>query len=64
MDCCTINWRKILTPIQKQSIFVILTVGNLFWILSIILAVPGYAVLKVITSNLYDWFKNWSGLYA
>lgn len=44
-------------------IFVILTAGNLFGLVGIILAVPGYAVLKVIASHLFDWFKRRSGLY-
>ncbi|WP_334076140.1 MULTISPECIES: AI-2E family transporter [Paenibacillus] len=44
-------------------IFVILTAGNLFGILGIILAVPGYAVLKVIFTHLFKWFENRSKLY-
>jgi len=44
-------------------IFVILTAGNLFGVLGVILAVPGYAVLKVIVIHLFRWFKNRSGLY-
>lgn len=44
-------------------IFVILTAGNLFGVIGIILAVPGYAVLKVITTHLFEWFKIRSGLY-
>ncbi|GGH34549.1 AI-2E family transporter [Paenibacillus segetis] len=44
-------------------IFVILTAGNLFGILGIILAVPGYAVLKVIFSHLFKWFEGRSHLY-
>lgn len=44
-------------------IFVILTAGNLFGILGIILAVPGYAVLKVILSHLFQWFEGRSHLY-
>lgn len=44
-------------------IFVILTAGNLFGILGIILAVPGYAVLKVVTTHLFRWFMVRSGLY-
>ncbi|SFM24527.1 Predicted PurR-regulated permease PerM [Paenibacillus sp. 1_12] len=44
-------------------IFVILTAGNLFGLVGIILAVPGYAVLKVIASHLFDWFRRRSGLY-
>ena len=44
-------------------IFVILTAGNLFGIVGIILAIPGYAVLKVIATHLFSWFKTKSGLY-
>ena len=44
-------------------IFVILTAGNLFGVIGIILAVPGYAVLKVIATHLFDWFKDKSELY-
>lgn len=44
-------------------IFVILTAGNLFGILGIILAVPGYAVLKVIVNHLFKWFEMRSHLY-
>lgn len=44
-------------------IFVILTAGNLFGIIGVILAVPGYAVLKVIATHLFQWFKLRSGLY-
>lgn len=44
-------------------IFVILTAGNLFGVLGIILAVPGYAVLKVIATHLFKWFEMRSHLY-
>ncbi|KKI89158.1 membrane protein [Bacillus sp. SA1-12] len=44
-------------------IFVILTAGNLFGVLGIILAVPGYAVLKVIITHLFEWLKARSELY-
>ncbi|GAB6930462.1 AI-2E family transporter [Paenibacillus sp. JCM 10914] len=44
-------------------IFVILTSGNLFGVVGILLAVPGYAVLKVCTTYLFNWFKARSGLY-
>ncbi|NHN32585.1 AI-2E family transporter [Paenibacillus agricola] len=44
-------------------IFVILTAGNLFGLTGIILAVPGYAVLKVIVSHIYHWFRKRSGFY-
>ncbi|WP_202113139.1 AI-2E family transporter [Paenibacillus sp. MMS18-CY102] len=45
-------------------IFVILTAGNLFGVLGIILAVPGYAVLKVISTHIFRWFMVRSGLYG
>lgn len=44
-------------------IFVILTAGNLFGVIGVILAVPGYAVLKVMVIHLFNWFKQRSGLY-
>lgn len=44
-------------------IFVILTSGNLFGVVGILLAVPGYAVLKVCASHIFQWFKDSSGLY-
>ncbi|MBD1381419.1 AI-2E family transporter [Metabacillus arenae] len=44
-------------------IFVILTAGNLFGVIGIILAVPGYAVLKVIATHLFEWVKMRSNLY-
>lgn len=44
-------------------IFVILTAGNLFGFFGILLAVPGYAVLKVIVTHLFRWFERRSHLY-
>ncbi|WP_160035224.1 AI-2E family transporter [Paenibacillus sp. An7] len=44
-------------------IFVILTAGNLFGVVGILLAVPGYAVLKVLFTHLFNWFRDGSGLY-
>ena len=44
-------------------IFVILTSGNLFGVVGVLLAVPGYAVLKVCASHIFEWFKEQSGLY-
>ncbi|MEK8129305.1 AI-2E family transporter [Paenibacillus filicis] len=44
-------------------IFVILTAGNLFGIIGILLAVPGYAVLKVLAYHAFKWVKAHSGLY-
>lgn len=44
-------------------IFLLLTAGKLFGVIGIILAIPGYAVAKVITTHLFDWFKMQSHLY-
>jgi len=44
-------------------IFVIIAAGNLFGMIGIILAVPGYAILKVISTHLFRWFKRRTGLY-
>jgi len=45
-------------------IFVILTSGNLFGVVGVVLAVPGYAVIKVFLTHIFKWFKKNSGLYA
>lgn len=44
-------------------IFVIIFAGKMFGILGIILAVPGYAVLKVVMTHIFQWFRFRSGLY-
>jgi predicted PurR-regulated permease PerM len=45
-------------------IFVIVFAGKLFGVLGIILAVPSYAVLKVIATHIFQWFRLRSGLYG
>lgn len=44
-------------------IFIIIIAGNLFGVIGILLAVPGYAVLKVVVSHLFEYFKIRSNLY-
>ncbi|WP_379162540.1 AI-2E family transporter [Paenibacillus sp. sgz5001063] len=44
-------------------IFVIIFAGKMFGVLGIILAVPGYAVLKVVATHVFQWFRFRSGLY-
>ncbi|MFB5661883.1 AI-2E family transporter [Alteribacillus sp. HJP-4] len=39
-------------------IFILLTAGHLFGVIGIILAIPGYAMLKVIFSHLFYLFKR------
>ncbi|MNO04952.1 hypothetical protein D3C81_2261550 [compost metagenome] len=45
-------------------IFVIVFAGKLFGVIGIILAVPSYAVLKVIATHVFQWFRLRSGLYG
>ncbi len=44
-------------------IFIILTSGKLFGIVGILLAVPGYALLKVFVTHVFEFFKIRSHLY-
>lgn len=44
-------------------IFVIIFAGKMFGVLGIILAVPGYALLKVVVTHIFQWFRFRSGLY-
>ncbi|WP_173917845.1 AI-2E family transporter [Halobacillus sp. Marseille-Q1614] len=39
-------------------IFVLLTAGHLFGILGIIVAIPGYAIIKVVVVYMFLWFKR------
>lgn len=45
------------------TIIVLLTAGNLFGFLGVLLGIPGYAVLKIIVTRLWRWFKEMSGMY-
>ncbi|ARI78944.1 AI-2E family transporter [Halobacillus mangrovi] len=39
-------------------IFVLLTAGHLFGVIGIILAIPGYAIIKVFVTHLFYWFQR------
>ncbi|RKJ17211.1 AI-2E family transporter, partial [Butyricicoccus sp. 1XD8-22] len=39
-------------------IFVLLTAGSLFGVAGVILGIPGYAILKVVVSHLYQLLKK------
>ena len=43
---------------------VLLSTGKIFGLVGLLLGVPGYAVLKVIISHIFDWYKEYSGLYV
>lgn len=45
-------------------IFTIVFFGKMFGVVGIVLAVPGYAVLKVVATHIFQWFRFRSGLYA
>ncbi|MBM7618091.1 putative PurR-regulated permease PerM [Weissella uvarum] len=42
---------------------VLLSAGNLFGLPGVILGIPGYAVLKVLVTKLYHWWRHASGLF-
>jgi predicted PurR-regulated permease PerM len=44
-------------------LFVLLTSGKLFGLVGVVLGIPTYAVLKVIISHIFTWYKIRSGLY-
>jgi predicted PurR-regulated permease PerM len=42
---------------------VLLTAGKLFGLVGVILGIPGYAVLKIIISRLFNWYRSRSSWY-
>lgn len=42
---------------------VLLTAGKLFGLLGVILGIPGYAVIKIIVSRLFNWYRHNSSWY-
>lgn len=42
---------------------VLLTAGKLFGLVGVILGIPGYAVLKIIISRLFNWYRKRSSWY-
>ncbi|MDN6639563.1 MAG: AI-2E family transporter [Tetragenococcus sp.] len=45
-------------------LFVLLTAGKLFGFFGVVLGVPAYAALKVVVTNVFNWYKTVSGLYT
>lgn len=45
-------------------LFVLLTAGQLFGFFGVVLGVPAYAALKVVITNIFNWYKTISGLYT
>lgn len=44
-------------------IVVLLASGKMFGVLGVIFGIPGYAVLKVLVSHLFNWYQANSSLY-
>ena len=44
-------------------LFVLLTSGKLFGLAGVVLGIPTYAVLKVVISNIFQWYQARSRLY-
>lgn len=45
------------------TIIVLLASGKLFGVAGVILGIPVYAIIKILISHLFEWFKSVSGLY-
>ncbi len=44
-------------------VVVLLTAGNLFGLVGVILGIPGFAVLKIVAVRMFRWYQQVSGLY-
>lgn len=44
-------------------LFVLLTAGKLFGVTGVLIGIPGYAILKIIFTHIYKWYKENSNLY-
>lgn len=44
-------------------IFLLLVAGRLFGLLGVVFGIPGYAVIRIIASMLFEWYKKKSDLY-
>lgn len=44
-------------------LFVLLTAGQMYGVLGVLLGIPIYASIKVVVTALFEWYKRYSGLY-
>ncbi|WP_048000041.1 AI-2E family transporter [Lactiplantibacillus herbarum] len=44
-------------------LIVLLAAGKIFGLMGVIFGIPGYAILKVLWTHLFDWYRASSGLY-
>lgn len=45
-------------------LFVLLTAGQMYGVLGVLLGIPIYASIKVVLKAIFEWYKSYSGLYA
>ena len=45
------------------TIIVLLASGKLFGLVGVIVGIPVYAIIKILVTHLFEWFKKVSGLY-
>ncbi len=45
-------------------LFVLLTAGQMYGVVGVLLGIPIYASIKVVVSAIFEWYKDYSGLYA
>ncbi|MBY5034850.1 AI-2E family transporter [Streptococcus gallolyticus] len=45
-------------------LFVLLTAGQMYGVLGVLLGIPIYASIKVVVTAIFEWYKEYSGLYA
>lgn len=44
-------------------IFLLLIGGRLFGLMGVVFGIPGYAIIKIIVSMAFDWYRAYSGWY-
>ncbi|HFU4115989.1 TPA: AI-2E family transporter [Streptococcus suis] len=44
-------------------LFVLLTAGQMYGVLGVLLGIPIYASIKVVVKAIFEWYKMYSGLY-
>ena len=44
-------------------LLVLLTTGKLFGLVGVILGIPAYAAIKVVITNIFEWYQRVSNLY-
>lgn len=45
-------------------LFVLLTAGQMYGVLGVLLGIPVYASIKVLVKAAFEWYKEYSGLYV